>query len=230
MSVTPILYSFRRCPYAMRARLALAVSGQSCELREVVLRNKPAELLHASPKGTVPVLVLPEESGVLHESLDIMLWALERNDPQHWLTPESGDLDDMLALVAECEAEFKPALDRYKYPQRYDNVDPSAQRSRCCAWLAGLEERLVASAKADGDKAGSTALSGGGLFGSRASLADAAIMPFVRQFAQVDRAWFDAQPWPALHAWLALWLASPLFASIMAKYTPWAGGPGVTFP
>lgn len=228
MSATPVLYSFRRCPYAMRARLALAVSGLSCELREVVLRNKPAELLQASPKGTVPVLVLPDGK-VIEESLDIMLWALDRHDPQQWLEPESGRGDDMLALIAACDAEFKPCLDRYKYPQRYEDVDPLAQRSRCGEWLADLEERLGRNVVSS--KATATALSPcGGLAGSRATLADAAIMPFVRQFAQVDRGWFDAQPWPRVHAWLAAWTESSLFASIMAKHAPWAGGQGVRFP
>lgn len=210
----------------MRARLALAASGQSCELREVVLRNKPAELLLASPKGTVPVLVLPE-GDVIEESLDIMLWALANNDPQRWLATESGSREDMLALVVACDAEFKPSLDRYKYPQRYENVDPLDQRSRCGEWLAGLEERLDMNA---GDNKDGAAALPGGLFGSHACLADAAIMPFVRQFAQVDRTWFDAQPWPRVHAWLGTWLESPLFASIMAKHAPWAGGPGVRFP
>lgn len=212
----PVLYSFRRCPYAMRARLALAVSAQNCELREIVLRNKPAEMLQASPKGTVPVLVLPDGQ-VIEESLEIMLWALQRHDPTGWLAPETGSLDDMLALIASCDGEFKPALDRYKYPQRYENADTSDQRRRASDWLLGLEARLAGRA-------------GGGLFGARDSLADAAIMPFVRQFAHVDEAWFDAQPWPRLRAWLAAWLASPLFAAVMVRYEPWQGGQGPTFP
>lgn len=229
MSVVPILYSFRRCPYAMRARLALAVSGQVCELREVVLRNKPAELLQASPKGTVPVLVLPD-GGVIDESLDIMLWALRQHDPQGWLEAETGSRDDMLALIAACDADFKPGLDRYKYPQRYDGVDPLAQRERCAEWLVGLEGRLSAQPGPGGDATQAAADAACGLFGRHTTVADAAIMPFVRQFAQVDRTWFDAQPWPALHAWLAGWLASPLFLSVMKKYTPWENGQGVRFP
>lgn len=210
----PVLYSFRRCPYAMRARLALVAGGQQCELREVVLRNKPAALLQASPKGTVPVLVLPD-GRVIEQSLDIMLWALGRHDPEGWLVPESGSQADMLALIAECDGPFKHGLDRYKYPDRYDNVDPLQHRAACAAWLQGLETRLQ---------------QGPGLFGARACLADAAIMPFVRQFAQVDRSWFDAQPWPALHAWLGAWLESPHFKAVMHKYTPWVEGQGVRFP
>lgn len=229
MSAPPILYSFRRCPYAMRARLALAISRQPCELREVVLRNKPAELLQASPKGTVPVLVLPGGE-VIEQSLDIMLWALGRHDTQRWLEPEEGSLDDMLALIAACDGEFKQGLDRYKYPQRYENVDPVEQRARCRGWLAGLEERLNANMGTRVGTGGTTEMPCSGLFGARTTLADAAIMPFIRQFAQVDRAWFDAQPWPALRAWLTAWLESALFGSIMAKHAPWDGGQGVPFP
>ncbi len=231
MSAVPILYSFRRCPYAMRARLALAVSRQFCELREVVLRNKPVELLQASPKGTVPVLVLPDGT-VIEQSLDIMLWALQRNDPQHWLEPPTGTLGDMLGLIADCDSRFKHGLDRYKYPQRYENINPLEQRELCSAWLANLEARLAdqrGSVTRPGERVEAARLQPG-LFGARASLADAAIMPFVRQFAQVDRPWFDSQPWPALHGWLAGWLVSPLFVSIMEKHTPWAGGQGVCFP
>lgn len=214
MSVLPVLYSFRRCPYAMRARLALAQSGQCCELREVVLRDKPEALLAASPKGTVPVLVLPDRS-VIEESLDIMLWALERADPEGWLPPPGAQRDAVLALIAECDGAFKHGLDRYKYPQRYDDPAPEAHRERCAQWLLGLNARLAVTTF---------------LFGERASLADAAIMPFVRQFAQVDREWFDARPWPQLLAWLQRWLDSDLLARVMAKHEPWRGGPGVRFP
>ena len=129
MTALPVLYSFRRCPYAMRARLALAVSGQVCELREVVLRNKPQGLLQASPKGTVPVLVLPGGQ-VLEQSLDIMLWALAQNDPEGWLTPSDGTMADMLALIAECDGPFKQALDRCKYPSRYPEADPALARTQ----------------------------------------------------------------------------------------------------
>jgi len=210
----PILYSFRRCPYAMRARLALAVSGTQCELREVVLRDKPAELLQASPKGTVPVLVLAD-GRILEQSLDIMLWALSRHDPQGWLAPKMGELEQMLALIGECDSAFKHDLDRYKYPDRYEGVDAMSHRESAWQWLKMLDDRLAYSAY---------------LFGERPALADAAIMPFVRQFAQVDRAWFDAQPWPALLGWLGHWLESDLFQAIMAKHAPWAGGPGASFP
>lgn len=211
----PVLYSFRRCPYAMRARLALAESGQRCELREVVLRDKPAALISASPKGTVPVLVLPD-GAVIDESVEIMLWALRRHDPHDWLAPESGGLDDMLALVEECDTGFKRDLDHYKYPERHGISDPAEPRARCARWLAQLDARLLRSSSR--------------LFGRRTSLADAAIMPFVRQCAQVDRGWFDVQPWPALQAWLNDWMDSRLFEAIMVKHAPWEGTQGVPFP
>jgi glutathione S-transferase len=210
----PVLYSFRRCPYAMRARLALIASDTRCELREIVLRDKPAEMLAASPKGTVPVLVLAD-GAVLEQSLDIMLWALRRNDPQRWLQPDAGSADDLLALVAACDGDFKPQLDRYKYPGRFDDAEHAA-RERGAAFLRDLEARLSASPH---------------LAGTHATWADAALMPFVRQFAMVDAAWFDAQPWPRLHAWLSAWTASDLFARAMPKYAPWkAGAPGIGFP
>jgi len=208
----PILYSFRRCPYAMRARLAIAVSGQAVELREVVLKAKPAELLAASPKGTVPVLVTPD-GRVIEQSLEIMLWALERHDPEGWLSPDSAA---MLALIAECDGDFKHHLDRTKYPERYAGADATEHREAASVFLRVLDEHLQAS---------------GCLFGEQPALADMAIAPFVRQFAQIDAAWFAAQPWPALNQWLENLLARPLFASIMEKYAPWESGTrGIRFP
>ncbi|CAN7452575.1 glutathione S-transferase [Variovorax sp. LjRoot84] len=214
-STRPVLYSFRRCPYAMRARMAIAASGQRCELREVVLRDKPAELLAASPKGTVPVLV-DVDGMVIDQSLDIMLWALRRNDPEGWLQAEGATLDEMLALVAECDGEFKRHLDGYKYPERHPGADGEAHRAQGARFLMRLETRLVVTRC---------------LHGEHAALADIAIAPFVRQFAQVDAAWFEAQPWPRLRAWLAARLDAPVFTLVMAKYTPWrAGQPGIAFP
>jgi glutathione S-transferase len=217
----PVLYSFRRCPYAMRARLALLAGEQQCELREVALRHKPPEMLAASPKGTVPVLLTPEGE-VIEQSLDVMLWALRRNDPQRWLQPTTGTLDDMLALVATCDTDFKPQLDRYKYPDRHaDGGEPA--RERGAQWLRGLEARLA--------HAPHSPHSPHHLMGDHATLADAALMPFVRQFAAVDAAWFDAQPWPRLRAWLAGWTASALFERAMHKYAPWkTGDAAVEFP
>jgi glutathione S-transferase len=211
----PILYSFRRCPYAMRARFALMASGQRCELREVVLRDKPPELLAASPKGTVPVLVEPHGS-VIEQSLDIMLWALHRHDPAAWLRPGHGTLDDMLPLIARCDGDFKQQLDRYKYPNRYDGADAAAHRSNGARFLDELEGILRGASH---------------LFRPSPALADYAIAPFVRQFAQVDVAWFGAQPWPGLQAWLAGLTGSALWTAATQKYPAWkAGQPGVMFP
>ena len=215
MTALHVLYSFRRCPYAMRARLAVAASGRSCQLREVVLRNKPAAMLQASPKGTVPVLV-PADGPVIDESLDIMLWALRRNDPQQWLQPESGSPDDAFGLVAECDGPFKQNLDRYKYPPRYPDADPQACRDAAAAWLAGLNQRLTKTPF---------------LMGNRASIADVAIFPFVRQFAHTDKEWFSAQAWQALTAWLNAWLQHPLFEQVMVKVPAWQEGQAVVvFP
>ena len=207
----PVLYSFRRCPYAMRARLALSISGQAHELREVVLRNKPADLLAASPKGTVPVLVLPGGE-VIDESLDIMRWALVRHDPAQWLSPPGASSDEMAALIAANDGDFKRHLDRYKYPNRYADESGGdaagfALRHRTAAahWLAQLDTRL----------------DDGWLFGVQASLADMAILPFVRQFAHTDADWFAAQAWPRLQAWLAAFEGSALYAGVMQKHPPW---------
>jgi len=200
----PVLYSFRRCPYAMRARLALAISGQACELREVALKSKPPELLAASPKASVPVLVLPGGE-IIDQSLDIMRWTLGQSDPGQWL-PQAPQAAQVLALIEDCEQTFKHHLDRYKYPGRYAGADALAHRSSAAAWLAGLERQLQTT---------------GWLFGPSASLADMAIAPFVRQFAQTDPGWFAAQAWPQLCAWLAAFEASAEFAAIMAKHPLW---------
>ena len=212
MPALPVLYSFRRCPYAMRARLALVSSALACEVREVTLRNKPAQLLAASPKGTVPVLVLPDGI-VIDESLDVMLWALRQHDPEGWLQAPQGTLQDMLALVADNDGDFKQHLDRYKYPNRYPHASGGdlrgfAERHRAgaAAWLSLWQARLASQPW---------------LFGNRASLADMAVLPFVRQFAHTDAAWFGAQPWPQLQAWLAQFEASVRYQAVMEKVAPW---------
>lgn len=194
----PILYSFRRCPYAMRARMALLVGATAFEHREVKLSAKPPQMLAASPKGTVPVLVLPD-GGVIDESLDIMRWALVRHDPEQWL-----DGDDR-ALIAANDGPFKYHLDRAKYPERHGS-DPDEHRAAALAFLAPLEDRLSRTAY---------------LCGPRRSLTDAAIMPFIRQFAAIDMAWFAAQPLPNVRRWLAEQLASPLFEQVMERREPW---------
>jgi glutathione S-transferase len=194
-----ILYSFRRCPYAMRARMALSISNARYEHREVVLRDKPPEMLEASPKGTVPVLVT-EDGAVIEESLDIMRWALGRNDPEGWLARR----DD--PLQAANDGPFKHHLDRYKYATRYDDVDPEEHRAAALDILKRLEDRLGEGAYLCGDARG---------------FADIAIFPFIRQFANADRDWFDAQELPRLQAWLAGLVGSELFAGVMLKHPQW---------
>ncbi len=197
MAELPVLYSFRRCPYAMRARMALQISGQRVVLHEVALRDKPQALRDVSPKATVPVLVLPD-GRVLEQSLDIMLWALAQADPAGWLSPDRGA---MVALIAENDGPFKTHLDRYKYGTRYPGVDAAEHRTAGVALLQTWNARL-------GDA---------GFFGPRRCLADFAIAPFVRQFANTDRQFFDALPLPNLQRWLDEILSSGLFAAIMHK-------------
>lgn len=208
----PILYSFRRCPYAMRARLALAHAGLACELREINLRNKPQALLEASPKGTVPVLVL-QDGRVIEQSLEIMLHALQSKDPDGWLAPTQGTLDDMLALIDRNDSFFKQALDRCKYPEHYTAEAVNQAQTDALTWLADLDAQLTES---------------GYLFGMNPSLADMALRPFVRQFARIDEAQWAEQPWPHLQDWLQRWIDSALFAEIMETYPGWV--PGTTGP
>ena len=204
----PILYSFRRCPYAMRARLSFIMWGVTVELREVVLRAKPAAMLEVSPKATVPVLVLPDQR-VLDESLDIMRWATAESGAADWMSP-----DDAM-LVADTDGAFKHHLDRYKYADRYPAaaVDHRAEATR---FLQRLDDRLDTRLMLGGD---------------RLSMADIAILPFVRQFAETDRGYFDALPLPALQRWLATFLGSPLFGRAMTRFAPWQDGDSpVVFP
>ncbi|NOX73144.1 MAG: glutathione S-transferase [Alphaproteobacteria bacterium] len=210
----PILYSFRRCPYAMRARLAIRVSGVVCELREIVLRDKAPEFIEASPKATVPVLVV--DGMVIDESLDIMRWALVCADPNGWLELDGATFDRALALIAKADTDFKSNLDRYKYASRFAPHEGVAARDKAAGFLQGLNQQLAPT---------------GHLFGHHPSLPDMAIAPFVRQFANVDPAWFDGQPWPHLLAWLNRFLASDDFIAIMLKYPKWrAGDPVTLFP
>ena len=204
----PILYSFRRCPYAMRARLALCYAQQAVELREIVLRAKPAEMLAISPKGTVPVLQLPD-GHVIEQSLEVMQWALQQHDPLDWWQTDPNLQADIQALITENDGAFKAALDRYKYPNRYPEQDALRYRSQGEQFLAQLEARLTRQTY---------------LCSDQVSLADVAIFPFVRQFAQVDRAWFDQANYPRVQAWLAEWLDSALFAQVMQKFPVWQSG------
>lgn len=193
----------------MRARLAVSAAGIETELREIVLRDKAPEFLATSPKGTVPVLVT--EDAVIEESLDIMEWALSQRDPENWLDVPAEGHD----LIGQCDGPFKTALDRYKYQNRYAS-DPTLERSRGAEFLQILDRHLE-------DQTW--------LLGDQPRLSDMAILPFVRQFANTDRDWFDAQPWPNLIRWLNSFVDSSRFARIMQKYPKWQLGDPVTpFP
>lgn len=194
----------------MRARMAIAAAGIECRLREVVLRDKPSEMLEASPKGTVPVIVEMDGS-VIEESLDVMAWALSQNDAENWLSPEQGDRAEMDRLIAECDGPFKRALDRYKYPNRYEDegANRDEQRALGLAFLEKLDAQLTSQAY---------------LFGDRVSYADIAIFPFIRQFANTDRNWFDELDLPHLQTWLEAHLNSTRFKQIMPKYAQWKTG------
>ena len=207
----PILYSFRRCPYAMRARMALAASGAEVMLREVLLKDNPAELLAASPKATVPVLVL-SDGRVVEESLDVMQWALEYRDPLNWLEGEALDSD----WISACDGDFKHWLDRYKYAERYPEHAAEDYRQNAEAFIQKLEDQLSVSDWMGGDAANAV---------------DVALFPFMRQFAGVDPSWWQQAPYPHVQQWLENWLNSALFSAIMAKYPRWESGrPGERFP
>lgn len=202
----PVLYSFRRCPYAMRARMAIAVSAVVVELREVDLRSKPVEMLAASPKATVPVLVL-EDKTVIDESLGIMHWALNQNDPEHWLDSFSDEQQNRMAdLIEENDTHFKQQLDHYKYADRFPAQSQEYYRSQGEDFLKKLNKRLQHTAC---------------LFGDRLSLADIAIFPFIRQFAHVDKKWFESTEYSHLQQWLAVLLESETFSVAMQKFDIW---------
>jgi len=215
MASLPVLWSFRRCPYAMRARLAIAASGQQVVLREILLRDKPAAFVAASPKATVPVLQLADGT-VIDESRDIMMWALTQSDPDGWLAVWQRDKDAALRFLDQLDGPFKAHLDRYKYASRYDKSAAVMHRDSGAAFLGDLDRSL----------SGQAALSGAAM-----GVLDFASLPFVRQFRIADPQWFDAQPWPHLHRWLSAFLISPRFARIMHKYEPWdAAASPVLFP
>lgn len=196
----PILYSYRRCPYAMRARMALQYAGVDVEIREISFSDKPKHLLLISSKGTVPVLVL-SDTQVIDESLDIIYWALDQQDVDGWL---SVDIDLVKALIAENDGFFKASLDAYKYPERNPEKTQAEHRASGEVFLQQLEAQLEKG--------------GGGLFGELPTLADIAIFPFVRQFRGVDIAWFETLPYAQLNVWLTALIESELFDSVMQKH------------
>lgn len=199
----PILYSFRRCPYAIRARMAVHYAGVEVELREVLLKDKPGAMLSVSSKGTVPVLVL-SDGRVLDESYDVMRWALNQQDLDHWWSGQlEAEVDELIRLN---DGEFKTHLDHYKYFDRFPMQSMEYYRSQAEKFLVVLEEKLSAQKY---------------LLTEKISLADVAIFPFIRQFAFVDKDWFDNTPYPKLKCWLNSFLNSELFLVVMEKHLVW---------
>ena len=195
----------------MRARMALVASGAEVMLREVLLKGKPAELLAASPKATVPVLVL-SDGQIIEESLDVMQWALEYRDPLNWLGCEALDSD----WISACDGDFKYWLDRFKYAERYPEHTAEDYRQNAEAFIQRLEDQLSGSEWVGGDVANAV---------------DVALFPFIRQFAGVEPSWWQQAPYPKVSQWLENWLNSALFSAIMAKYPRWESGqPGERFP
>jgi glutathione S-transferase len=195
----PILYSYRRCPYAMRARMALSYAGIAVEIREISLKHKPAHMLQVSPKATVPVLVLPSGE-VIDQSLEIMQWALQQHDADGWL---SADPQHSALLIAENDGSFKQSLDHYKYAVRFPQHSAQDYRQQGELFLTKLELHLQQNSF---------------LLGNAISLADIAIFPFIRQFAAVDNHWFEATGYNKLKCWLQQLLDSALFTRVMVKY------------
>lgn len=217
----PILYSFRRCPYAMRARLALHIASCAVEHREVILKEKPPALLAISPKATVPVL-LTEDGKVIDESLDIMLWALNSAPSNLALAHYKSDPDrrilcpEQKKLIAENDADFKFWLDRYKYADRYPEHTEHYYRSKAEEFILKLEQRLTQQSTLNVSTQVKPYL-----FSDYQSIADLAIFPFVRQFAGVDSTWFHQSCYVNVQCWLKRQLESDSFRQIMIKHPQW---------
>ena len=208
----PILYSLRNCPYAMRARIAIFNTNQPIILRDIVLTNKPDEMLSVSPKGTVPVLVLSNGT-VIEESLEIMLWALKESDPNNLLhslnTSENKNgniFAEMLAIIDTFDVEFKVCLEQYKCAKRYKEFNIIECRTACEVFIQTLESRLANHAF---------------IMSNQESLVDIALLPFIRQFARVERQWYLQSPYPKVKQWLNNYLQSSMFTKVMAKYPLW---------
>ena len=202
----PILYSLRQCPYAMRARMGLLLAKQPVLLRDIVMKNIPAEMLSVSAKGTVPVLLF-EDSSVIDESLDIMIWALSENDPDNLLHSHEPDtLLLILDLIKRNDAEFVDSLNKYKAASRYHDVNEVVCRKECESFINDIEQRLTEHTF---------------LMGATPSLADYAILPFIRQFSRVDRKWYLQSPYQNIQRWLERHYQNPLFSKAMIKYSQW---------
>ena len=202
----PILYSLQHCPYAMRARLGLLMAQQQVMLRAITMKNKPEEMLTQSPKGTVPVLILPDDT-VIDESLEIMIWALQQNDPDDLLHKDHPeDLRAALELIHFNDKQFKPQLEIYKKAKRFRLENVIEERQKCEVFIADLEQRLTTN---------------GFFIGQKPGLIDYALLPFVRQFSRVNRAWFIQAPYPKLREWLEHHMHSRLYGQAMAKFPFW---------
>ncbi|TKF82884.1 glutathione S-transferase [Vibrio sp. F13] len=202
----PILYSLRRCPYAMRGRMGIALSQQKVLLREIVTKDKPSELLASSPKGTVPVLVLPNGQ-VIEQSLDVMNWSLQQNDPQDLLRSSNPTLSEQVQqLIKTNDEEFIGHLERYRASVRYRNIDVEQRRQACETFIKQLEVRLTDQPY---------------FFGESPSLADFAVMPFVSQFVRVEKKWFVQSEYQNVGRWLRAHLESKLYTQVMKQYPLW---------
>ena len=201
----PILYTFRRCPYAMRARFAIRSSKIMVEVREIKLKEKPSEFLKSSPKGTVPVLIT-KSGEVLEESLDIINWALNINDPHKWLADGKLEKKEITNLLDDFEMKFKINLDKYKYPNRFSGVDQYLYRDKNLCFLEKLNSYLKKNKSLNSE---------------HLTLIDYAIFPFVRQFRNVDKDWFDKLNFSLLNSWINQIIDSEDFSSIMEKFKKW---------
>jgi len=210
---TPILYSFRRCPYCMRAHMTLLNSGIKTELREVDIDNMPEQVISISPKATVPILVFPDGT-FIDESWDIVKWALTQNDPDNWLGQGKVYLLDAEMLIETNDFSFKEDLDHYKYADRYPEQSAEFYRAACEEFIEELEEKLN-----DHDY----------LLGDAVSLADIGVFPFIRQFSLVDKDWFDQAPYPNVQRWLQNIIDSALFKNVFRKHALWKTGDKTIF-
>jgi len=209
----PILYSLRQCPYAMRARMGILLAGQQVLLRNIVMTNIPNEMLIVSPKGTVPVLVF-DDGSVIDESIDVMIWALNQSDPHDLLfEPESTNFSEMMNLIRRNDNEFVYTLNKYKAASRYHDTNKDSCREQCEIFISELEQRLNKYEY---------------LMKNTPSLADYAILPFIRQFSRVDRKWYNQLPYPNLQNWLEKHYKNPMFSKVMKKYPLWLEDKGLT--
>lgn len=205
---TPILYSFRRCPYCMRAHMALKYARLKIILREVVLSDLPVDVLAVSPQATVPSLVISENE-CMDESWDIVKWAIQQSDPENWLGENNGYLNDAEMLVETNDYSFKDDLDHYKYADRFPEQPMEYYRQRGEEFVEELNEMLKQN---------------NFLLAEHITVADIAIFPFIRQFSMVDKDWFDKAPYPELQRWLDFMLDTEWFSEAFKKHEIWKPG------